>query len=141
MSQSKSQSTLSGEVEVERNTTGTDEEENDAQASLVDGIGSVDSSSDDSEAEGAQSEESDMKRDSDDAKESLDEFGVEDDARPNNPKLDNPDGEMEADRRVNRRSDDDDDDDVGEQRQLFPDVEDDQATLTGDRARNQCLFE
>jgi hypothetical protein len=74
--------------------------------------------------------------DSEDSEETLVEFGVEDDPRPNNAKLANPDGDLEEDRRVNVESETE----PGEQEQLFPDVEDDQMTLGGERASNQCLF-
>jgi hypothetical protein len=65
-------------------------------------------------------------------------FGVDEDNRANITRLDQPDGEMKQDRRTNTRSEETD---STEQAQLYPDVEDDQRTLTGARAGNQCLFE
>lgn len=138
MSQSKSQSTLSGDAASVEQTT-DEESEEELQASLVDGVEPVQSSPTEATEANDNTDSEGEKRAPDDGEEGLEEFGVEEDARPNNPKLDNPDGEMEADRRVNRRSGDDGD--TGTQKQLFPDVEDDQATLTGGRARNQCLFD
>jgi len=68
----------------------------------------------------------------------LEEFGVEEDPSPNNPRLDNPDGNLEADRRTNTRTSSED----TEQEALFPDIDDeDQMTLGGEQAYNQCLFE
>ncbi|MDT3437779.1 hypothetical protein [Haloarcula sp. 1CSR25-25] len=138
MSQSKSQSTLSGDAASVEQTT-DEESEEELQASLVDGVEPTQSSPTEATEANDNLNGEEEKGAPDDGEEGLEEFGVEEDARPNNPKLDNPDGEMEADRRVNRRNGDDED--TGTQKQLFPDVEDDQATLTGGRARNQCLFD
>ncbi|RLM94349.1 hypothetical protein [Haloarcula sp. Atlit-7R] len=140
MSQSKSQSTLSGDTAQIEKESDEGADQDGQQASLVDGIESGESSQDGVDGGENRANSKKGSQDTSDSEESLEGFGVEDDPRPNNSKLDNPDGEMEADRRVNRRSDDNNED-TGAQKQLFPDVEDDQATLTGERAHNQCLFE
>ena len=68
----------------------------------------------------------------------LEEFGVEKDPSPNNSRLDNPDGNLESDRRTNTRTSSEN----TEQEALFPDIEnEDQVTLGGEKAYNQCLFE
>lgn len=67
----------------------------------------------------------------------LTKWGLEEDPHPRNTRRDQPNGELKRDARM----DIDSDGDAGEQRQLFPDVEDDQQTLTGERAGNQCLFD
>lgn len=68
----------------------------------------------------------------------LEEWGVEKDPSPNNSRLDNPDGNLEADRRTNTRTSSEN----TEQESLFPDIEnEDQVTLGGEKAYNQCLFE
>ena len=69
--------------------------------------------------------------------ENLEPFGIEDDNRPNSSRLDNPDGNLEQDRRTNVQRESDE----PTQEKLFPDVEDEnQLTLGGDKAYNQCQF-
>lgn len=67
---------------------------------------------------------------------SLDDFGVAVDDRERASRLDRPEAsEFGVDDRpeINRR-------DGGEQVPLFADVDQDQRTLTGDRASSRCLF-
>lgn len=141
MSETGNQISLGGS-DVTEQPTSPDDEESKVENETLPGLETEsESSSDQPPAESSSTQEQDGGDGSepegqDEDEESLSEYGVEDDHRPNNAKLDNPDGDLEQDRRVNKETDND----VGEQEQLFPDVEDDQMTLGGERARNQCLF-
>jgi hypothetical protein len=139
MSESGNQASLDGSTVTEQPTSAGGDEAR-AQNGILPGIEEdpSDSSSGAVVEESSQDEQvsSDGDNQGDGEGESLSQFGVEDDHRPNNPKLDNPDGDLEQDRRVNTKNNTE----AGEQEQLFPDVEDDQMTLGGERARNRCLF-
>jgi len=141
MSQTASQVTLDGES-PENQTDAADSVDED-QASLFEASGESKDETDSDQ--GTQSETgseyppagNEGSRSSA-GEESLEKFGVEEDNSPNNGRLDNPDGNLEQDRRTNRRRDGDD----TTQEQLFPDVDDEnQLTLGGARAYNQCNFE
>jgi hypothetical protein len=71
------------------------------------------------------------------SEETLERYGVEDDPMANNPKLANPNGELEEDRRTNKREEPE----TGEQAELFVQTQhDDQRTLRNKKAQNQFKF-
>jgi len=134
MSQAKQQIDLELE-EVDQEAEADESDVDDEQESLFDDVdtGSPEEQSTNDNTGSAASSSNTSDSDS----EGLTEFGVEEDPSPNNPRLDNPDGELEQDRRTNTRTSSDE----TEQEALFPDIEDeDQVTLTGEKAYNQCLF-
>lgn len=142
-----SQNTLTGEAISDTSNTplgGDSDAEGDVdkQQSLAEtaGVTAAESPVEDSSAHGSPSEDDDGEEsESSESDESLERFGVDDDPRPNNAKLDNPDGELDQDRRVNVKNADDEN--KVEQRKLFPDVDDQQMTLGGENAASQCLFD
>jgi len=134
MSQSRKQ------IDLELNTVNEDQDSDDTE--IDDNQQSLWSPSEQGPDEQADSQwgpNSDDQRAASRAKdEGLEEYGVEDDPSPNNARLDNPDGELTADRRTNKHTGQPE----TEQADLFPDIENkDQVTLGGEPAYNQCLFE
>lgn len=135
---SKSQSQVN--LELDRVESESEEDEStvdEGQESLFDTLGSdsPDEPGDSASGDSAVSTDSQSSKVKDDG--GLESFGVEKDPSPNNSRLDNPDGELEQDRRTNTRTSPDE----TEQEALFPDIENEnQVTLTGEKAYNQCLF-
>jgi hypothetical protein len=134
MSQAKQQIDLELE-EVDQGAEADESDVDDEQESLFDGVDTEspeEQSTNDNTGSTASSSNT-----SDSDSRGLTQFGVEEDPSPNKPRLDNPDGELEQDRRTNTRMSSDE----TEQEALFPDIEnEDQVTLTGEKAYNQCLF-